>query len=103
MTQVTLQARHLAFLSHSDEAAFFHWLELLKDFASCRGVFDTIEIDIASNKLQDDQLRELIALFHRYRIDMRQLEIFENRSNKGWLRNKQAYWYEAMHETAPVA
>ena len=103
MTDVTLQARRVHFGSQADEAALFHWLDLLKDFATYRGVGDTIEINVVSSEIHDDQLRELIALFHRYGIDMRQLQVFATRSNKGWLRNKQAYWYEAMHETAPVA
>ena len=103
MTKVTLRAHRLSFFSQTDETAFFHWLGLLKDVAVGRGDGDTIFIDVHSNKIDDEQLRELIALFHRYRIDMRQLLVFENRSNKGWLRAKEAYWYEAVYESAHAA
>ncbi len=101
-TGVTLRGEQVVFLSQEDEAAFFHWLEKLNDFATALGAGDTILIEVKSSKLDDTQLRELIALFHRYRIDMSQLVAFETRSNKTWLRNKQAFWYDAMYEPAHV-
>lgn len=101
-TAISLFARRLRFLSASDEAAFFHWLKRLKDFASARGEGDTIVIEVTQDQLDDDQLRELIALFFRYRIDMRQLSTFENSANKTWLRAKRAYWHQAMYDVVPA-
>ena len=100
---VTLHAKRVTYFSPGDENAFFHWLALLKDVSRVSGHGDTLEIAVASVAIDDDQLRELIALFHRYRIDMRQLSVFENPQNQSWLRNKRAYWYDAMYEAVPLA
>lgn len=99
---VTLRAKRVQFFSQSDETAFFHWIKRLKDFATARGESDSIMIDVSNEKLEDDQLGELLALFHRYQIDMRQLVVFEHRGNKAWLRNKRAYWHHAMYEAVPA-
>ena len=100
---VTLRAKRVQFFSQHDEDAFFYWLERLKPFATARGEGDSIMIDVATDTLDDDQLRELLALCHRYQIDMRSLLVFENRGNMAWLRNKRAYWHQAMFEIAPAA
>ena len=98
---ITLRAKAVRFLSEQDEAAFFQWLRKLEECVSLRGEGDTIVLDVEKSKLQSDELRELIALFHRYGIEMRQLRAFEIRSNKSWLANEKAYWHGAMYE--PVA
>lgn len=99
---VTLHAVRVRFLSAGDEEAFFLWLDHMKEFVTARGAGDEILIEVPHSKLSNDQLRELIALFHRYQIDMRQLAHFENRSNRAWLRNKRAYWHDAMFAGEPV-
>jgi hypothetical protein len=39
-------------------------------------------------------LREILALFYRYNIDMKQLEIFLSDENKSWFfDNKESFWY----------
>ena len=99
---VTLRARSVRFLSRHDEAAFFHWLRAIEEFASVRGDGDAIVIDVEKDKIGADALRELIALFHRYDIEMRQLRAFETRSNKSWLANERAYWHGVMYEPVPT-
>ena len=99
---VTLRAKSVRFLSAQDEALFFHWLGQLEECASVRGEGDTHVIDVEKGKLRENELREIIALFHRYGIDMRQLRAFETRSNKTWLANEQAYWHGAMYEPVPA-
>jgi hypothetical protein len=99
---VTLRAKAVRFLSAQDEAMFFHWLGQLEQCASVRGEGDTIVIDVEKDKIGADELRELIALFHRYGIEMRQLRAFETRTNRSWLANERAYWHEAMYEPVPA-
>ncbi len=102
-TNVVLYARRVKFFSQGDEDALFRWLKKIKVVSDVNGNGDTIEIEIASSSISEGQLREFIALFHRYHIDMSQLAAFENGQNKSWLRNKRAYRYEAMFETVSAA
>jgi hypothetical protein len=42
-------------------------------------------------------LRELLALFYRYKIEMSQFSVFLSEKNKKWFYdNKQAYWYKKV-------
>jgi len=42
-------------------------------------------------------MRELLALFYRYKIDMKQLQIFLNKNNKQWFQdNTKAYWHRRV-------
>ena len=99
---VTLRAKAVGFLSEQDEAMFFHWLRQLEEFASVRHEGDTLVIDVEKSKCHEYELRELIALFHRYAIEMRQLRAFETRSNQTWLASERAYWHRAMYEPMPA-
>ena len=54
---------------------------------------------IASGSLHDTDLRDLLGLFYRYKIDMKQLRIFLNDDNKDWFYgNKKAYWHKKIFE-----
>jgi hypothetical protein len=102
---VTLRATAVRFLSQQDEAAFFQWLGKLQEYASVCFEGDTLVIDVETSKMcgvRGEDLRELIALFFRYGIDMRQLRAFETRSNRSWLANQRAYWHSAMYESVPT-
>ncbi len=47
--------------------------------------------------IPDEDLRELIALFYRYKVDMKQLEIFLNNDNQAWFyEGKKAYWHKRV-------
>lgn len=49
-------------------------------------------------KIIDDDLRELLALFYRYKIkNMQQLQIFLNNDNKTWFyENKKTFWHKKV-------
>lgn len=45
-------------------------------------------------KIVDNDLRELLALFYRYKIDMKQLRVFLNEQNKEWFYGRpKGYWH----------
>jgi hypothetical protein len=48
--------------------------------------------------LADNDLRELLALFHRYKIkNMSQLKVFLNETNRPWFyENKKSYWHKKV-------
>jgi len=50
--------------------SFFEWLKNVDAIQSIKGVGDEIRLSLASSAVDDESLRELIALFARYKIDL---------------------------------
>jgi hypothetical protein len=46
------------------------------------GFGEELYIDVDRSKLTEMDLREMLALFYRYNIDMKQLELFLSDENK---------------------
>ena len=69
----------LRFYSRLDEDAFFSRLNQIPGVVSVEG------------------MRELISLFQRYGIDMRQLRKLETGEFSSWMRNRSAYWFKSMY------
>jgi hypothetical protein len=99
MTQeVDLHARRVYFFSQEDEAAFFGWIKRMPCIARYAGIGGTIHIHVDPGHVDDDALRELIALFRRYEIEMKQLLVFVNESNRAWVTRPGSYWFGRMFE-----
>jgi len=59
-----------------------------------KGFGKELYINVDKSKLTEADLREILALFYRYNIDMKQLEIFLSDENKFWFfDNKESFWY----------
>lgn len=93
---VEIELTSVRFFSPYDEAAFFEWIKKLACVKKCEGRGLTIHLSVHQSAVDEDALRELIALFHRYEVDMRQLARFDRVEFEGWFHNKQAYWYKQM-------
>lgn len=90
---VELQATEVMFFSQGDEAAFFGWLESLPFVERIEGRGRTLFIKIDSSAIDEDGLRELLALFRRYGVDMAQLIAFDREEFVEWFCCPEAYWY----------
>jgi len=78
----TILARAVRFYSAHDEAAFFEWLERLPCVERYVGRGVDLAICLRPAAVDDECLRELIALFQRYDIqDAHQLASFETNAN----------------------
>src|ERR1700754_3672548 len=87
----TLTFRCPSFRSGGDERSFFAWLH---SFAiEVCGVHDSIAITF---RVDDDSLREVVAILARYDLPMRQLEALENAGNRHWFRREGTYWYSRV-------
>ena len=86
----------IRFGSPSDEAAFFNWLHKIPCVVGVSGVGVELHIKIKSKKVSAQSLRELIAIYARYRGRMADLAMFENASNTHWFRCVDAYWYKRV-------
>jgi hypothetical protein len=80
------------FYSSLDEETFFSWLERIAAVKKVRGERENIIIDCDRALMTDEALRELIAVFFRYGVDTKQLDIFETDANRSWFCDKRAYW-----------
>lgn len=91
-----LKARAVRFFSREDEAAFFGWLDKLPCVSDYTGKGDTLYISINDQSFDDEALRELLALFYRYKIDMSQLRVFDREEFADWFQNPKAYWFDLV-------
>lgn len=92
---VLLRATDVWYYSPHDEAAFFEWLDKIEAVRSYGGQVNTLDITV-SVPVDEDSLRELIALFYRYRVDMSQLRSLDSDLIGGWFRDPRKFWFEAV-------
>lgn len=98
MTQEMIQlvARPLWFGALPDELAFDDWLVKLRKrgcIVHSDGRGNAMLIDVPREPIEDNCLRELLALFERFGFEMSQLAVFENASNRPWFRDPTSYWH----------
>lgn len=94
---VRLSCDNVKFLSDGDEKVFFYWLKSINCINKIKGIGREIQLYIQSNEISDQELRELIATFTRYNIDLRQLAQFKSSTNTSWFYdNTQSYWHKSV-------
>ncbi len=98
MKIVELEATGVRFFSEYDESAFFEWLNKLACVQKYEGRGKTLYISINSDAVDEDALREFLALFHRYGVAMGQLVAFDRQEFAEWFHEKRAYWYSEVFE-----
>lgn len=77
-----LTCKSVYFYSMKDEDAFFEWIGKIDCIEKFEGVRDELYLDFVQKKLNYDDIKDLIALFYRYKIDMKQLKQLLNEENK---------------------
>jgi len=95
---IELEASKVWFYSRNDEAAFFEWLKKIPCVRKVEGSGASIYIAVEIENVSDKDLRELLAIFHRYAISMKQLVVFDCDKFASWFRDKRAYWYASVFE-----
>jgi hypothetical protein len=93
---IEIIAHKVLFYSSGDEESFFSWLNKISGLVEIKGQGLDILIYFSDDKLPDSELRELIAIFHRYKINMRTLSMFLNEDNEYWFKNKSKFWYRKI-------
>lgn len=91
-TFMELEVTGVQFFSQGDEAAFFCWLKSLPFVEHIEGRGRTLYVKINSPAVDEDGLRELLALFHRYGVDLAQLIAFDREAFSEWFRSSDAFW-----------
>jgi hypothetical protein len=95
-SSVELQATGVRFYSPGDEAAFFGWLGKLPFVERYEGRGLTLYISVNAMAVDEDGLRDLLALFRRYGVELKQLAVFDREEFADWFRNEQAYWHKEV-------
>ena len=80
----------------SDERAFFEWLTRIPCVQNCEGDGNRGLVVRLKRRPGKDDLWQLLALCHRYGVDMKQLAKFETAKNRVWFRDPRKYWYRAV-------
>ena len=94
-----LICKKVKYYSRKDEDAFFEWIKKIDCIDNFIGSGNELYLYISSHDLHDYDLRDLLALFYRYKIDMKQLRVFLNKDNRDWFyENKKAYWHKKIFE-----
>jgi hypothetical protein len=84
------------YYSQGDERAFWEWVKRISCVHRVWGSGNELYLEIPRRRISDACLRELLALFRRYGIEMTQLAQFESTSNRKWFKNPSKAWYQAV-------
>lgn len=83
------------YFSQNDEIAMFDWLGRIKVIRGTTGSGRKLVIDLRRSPT-DNQLRDILALFHRYRMDMTPLAGLLTDKNRSWFTSPEAYWFAGV-------
>ena len=81
---IELECEAVVFYSTQDEATFFAWAQSIPQVERVSGRGRSIIIELKAKRVSNASLRELLSLFRRYRIPMRQLAQFRDAPNEAW-------------------
>ena len=84
------------YLSQGDEASFFAWLKSIPGVVTTVGSGPELHIQLRSNRLSQQGLRELIALYTRYDGCLSELAQFATDANSDWFKAPNAVWHRAV-------
>ncbi|MEZ5815152.1 MAG: hypothetical protein R3E13_10625 [Alphaproteobacteria bacterium] len=84
----------ILYFSQLDEDHFFAWAREIDCIKSVKGGY----LHIATDALNEENLRDLLALFGRYKLSGKALSSLCNEGNKHWFKNKDAYWYDNVFD-----
>lgn len=76
-----LVCKSVRFYAHKDEDAFFAWINKIKCIKSYEGARDELYLDFVDKPLDYQDMKDIIGLLYRYKINMSQLEPFINEDN----------------------
>jgi hypothetical protein len=100
MFMPALDCKRVMFYSPGNGASFFRFAESIKAVRRIEGARDSIVLHVAT-RISQESLRDLIALFERYRISrMSQLAQFLSPSNRSWFADPKKFWHKKVFTDA---
>ena len=96
VSRLKITVKGPTYFSQGDENAFFNWLRTIKCVEGVGGEGWDLHITLARPPGNAD-LRELIALFFRFGVNMRSLAAFHTVRNANWFaENRKAFWHSRV-------
>jgi hypothetical protein len=92
----TLAARAGPWYSQHDEDVFFRWLTKVKSVVRVHGRLHTLYIEVQVAQFDERDLREILALFRRYHVDLAQLAKLQRKTNSEWFRDESKWWHRPV-------
>jgi hypothetical protein len=90
-----IECKSVRFYAQSDETAFFEWIGRIKGIRKTKGVGDVLYLHVRK-PVSDTTLVDMLALFQRYGISMRQLGQFSTTKNRAWFEDPRKYWFKKV-------
>ncbi|MDF3029827.1 MAG: hypothetical protein K0R03_385 [Moraxellaceae bacterium] len=84
------------YFSQLDEDNFFSWLQGIEGVSGVTGTSQGLSVSLSAAQFSNESLHDLLALYARYDLDMRQLAQFETPENSSWFRNSKAFWHKRV-------
>ena len=90
------------FYAEADELSFFKWIDGIKAVRRWWYVSDCLFLNVTSRPSQKD-LRDLLGLFQRYKMDMRVLAPLRAATTALWFTNPKQPWHKQVFGRGSVA
>ena len=88
----------VTFYSRGDERRLFQGLGDISAITDVTGVGRGLALKIDVRKLNDEMLRELIALLWRYGISLRPISVLCEKKKFVWISEDKFYWHKNMFD-----
>jgi hypothetical protein len=83
------------YFSENDETAMFEWLGRISVVQDVTGEGCDLIIRL-KRAPTDNQLRDLLAVFFRYQMDMTPLAALRTAKNESWFSEQDSYWFDKV-------
>jgi hypothetical protein len=81
---------------YQDEESFYRWLKTIEGIERFVGGPQGLTLHVKQAGLNRDDWADLIGLFMRYDLNMRDLRELVTPDHEAWLKDPQKYWYQKM-------
>ena len=93
---IEIRASKVLFYSQIDEDNFLTWIKSIASIKESYGDVEDIILVFKDPFIPDFDLRELMSLYSRYDICMKDLKLFLNDENSHWFLDKKMYWFSRI-------
>ena len=93
MQFIEIEAENVRYFSKNDENIFFEWIKKIPCITDTKGRLSTLYLTVQMDVLDDYQMRDILALFQRYQIDMRTLKKIIKSDFLDWINDPIKFWH----------